>query len=96
MRRPRCACADPGRKLPQRSPSNGTTWRDSWLLYQFAGGPDDDTHIDGSRVWYATVKSPPLVFSVQTQAVNTNLLTGFGVLMAVFVTGLSGLLWRLM
>ena len=70
--------------------------RDSWLLYKFAGGPDDGARIDGSRVWYATVKSPPLVFSVQTQAVNTNLLTGFGVLMAVFVTGLSGLLWRLM
>ncbi len=70
--------------------------RDSWLLYRFETAPGDGTLVDGERVWYATVKSPPLVFSVQTQTVNTNLLAGFGVLMAVFVTGVSGLLWRLM
>ncbi len=70
--------------------------RDSWLLYRFESEPGDGMLVDGARSWYATVKSPPLVFSVQTQTVNTNLLAGFGVLMAIFVTGLSGLLWRLM
>ena len=74
--------------------------RDSWLLYRFADEWESSgrgAELDGSvRAWYATVKSPPLVFSVQSQAVNRNLVTGVVVLMAVFVVGMSGLLWRLM
>jgi len=74
--------------------------RDSWLLYRFT----DERELSGRggesdgavRAWYATVKSPPLVFSVQSQAVNRNVVTGAAVLMAVFVVGMSGLLWRLM
>ena len=70
--------------------------RDSWLLYQFAGEQSAGAPAGEARSWYATVKSPPLVFSVQAQTVNANLLAGFGVLVAVFVAGLSGLLWWLM
>lgn len=67
--------------------------RDSWLLFQFSAHEDAP---DAPRSWYATATSSPVVFTTQTQSVDTSIVAGVALVFVTLVTTLTGLLWWLL
>lgn len=71
--------------------------RDSWLRFQFESSNSLATDADAqSRAWYATAHSAPVVFTIQSQEVDTGLLAASAGALLLAVLAFAGLLWWLL
>ncbi len=70
-------------------------WRDlaqdSWLLFQYQGDESEDQ----TNAWYATVMSAPTVFTMKTQAVDTNRVVGIILTLLVILACLTAVIYWL-